>query len=153
MMGGLLPFRKTTTLVGTGEWGLVSEVVTSWAIVGRPRAESTKKRALHTRPHETRRELSLRMVQHCSPPSAVCALRVHSSKARTVPMPRKEKSRGIVDDDDVFDTASNAMVRKQVVDHLPRVLNAGVDFDDDEGKAKGDDDGAEAMAAMDISDT
>ena len=29
-------------------------------------------------------------------------------------MPRKEKSRGIVDDDDVFDTASNAMVRKQV---------------------------------------
>ena len=44
-------------------------------------------------------------------------------------MPRKEKSRGIVDDDDVFDTASNAMVRKQVVDHLPRVLNAGVDFD------------------------
>ena len=41
-------------------------------------------------------------------------------------MPRKEKSRGIVDDDDVFDTASNAMVRKQVVDHLPRVLNAGV---------------------------
>ena len=50
-------------------------------------------------------------------------------------MPRKEKSRGIVDDDDVFDTASNAMVRKQVVDHLPRVLNAGVDFDD-EGKAK-----------------
>ena len=51
-------------------------------------------------------------------------------------MPRKEKSRGIVDDDDVFDTASNAMVRKQVVDHLPRVLNAGVDFGDDEGKAR-----------------
>ena len=126
----------------------MSEVVTSWAIVGRPRAESTKKRALHTRPHETRRELSLRMVQHCSPPSAVCALRVHSSKARTVPMPRKEKSRGIVDDDDVFDTASNAMVRKQVVDHLPRVLNAGVDFDDDEGKAKGDGDGAEEVLAL-----
>lgn len=63
-------------------------------------------------------------------------------------MPRKEKSRGIVDDDDVFDTASNAMVRKQVVDHLPRVLNAGVDFDDDEGKAKGDDDGAEEVLAL-----
>ena len=26
-MGGLLPFRKTTTLVGTGEWGLVSELL------------------------------------------------------------------------------------------------------------------------------
>ena len=63
-------------------------------------------------------------------------------------MPRKEKSRGIVDDDDVFDTASNAMVRKQVVDHLPRVLNAGVDFDDDEGKAKGDGDGAEEVLAL-----
>ena len=46
-MGGLVAApRPTTTLVGTGEWGLVSEVVTIWAIVGRPRAESTKKRAL-----------------------------------------------------------------------------------------------------------
>ena len=126
--------------------GTRERVVTIWAIVGRPRAESTKKRALALGP--ARHGASSRYVQYCSPPSAVCALRVHSSKARTVPMPRKEKSRGIVDDDDVFDTASNAMVRKQVVDHLPRVLNAGVDFDDDEGKAKGDGDGAEEVLAL-----
>ena len=139
-MGGLLPFRETTTLVGTGERGLVSDCYD----LGHRRASPTKKRALHSGPRDTARALAT----YCSPPSAVCALRVHSSKARTVPMPRKEKSRGIVDDDDVFDTASNAMVRKQVVDHLPRVLNAGVDFDDDEGKAKGDGDGAEEVLAL-----
>ena len=35
-MGGLLPFRETTTLVGTGEWGLVSELLRFRMFVGRP---------------------------------------------------------------------------------------------------------------------